>query len=321
MIILDRMNLRPMPVFAPADPAPSPSPAPAPAPAPAPRSALESGGEDDPAPSPAPSPAPAPSPDALADLPENWRDFIAGDDEALKNELGRVKSPKDLGKRLKDMREKLSKGLDPNEAPPEDEAKLKEWRAARGIPDKAADYKVPETIKPQIRDVDKPIVDGYMEFMHKRNATQGMIDSGLEYYFGMEAATAADRAEADKVQMRETTGTLKEMWGADFKANSQIAKRASEELVDGVRWFDARLPDGRSLGNVPEVSDLLVQLGLMKWGEGAYEGGKGGSDGVGDRVTELRAIMNKDIKVWRSHPEYAKELQGLLEQKEKRGGR
>lgn len=318
MTILDRLNLRPMPVFETADPpkpAPVPSPAPAPAPAPA-RTALESGNDPEPSPAPAPSPSPAPVPSL-----EAWRDMMAGDDEALKNELGRVKDLSALGKRFKDMREKLSKGLDPNEAPPEDEAKLKEWRTARGIPDKATDYKVPETIKASIRDVDKPIVDGYMEFMHKRNATQAQIDSGLEYYFGMEAATAADRAEADKVQQKETTGVLKEMWGADFKANGAIAKRASEELVDGVRWFDARLPDGRMLGNVPEVSDLLVQLGLMKWGEGAYEGGKGGSDAVGDELDQLKALMNKDIKAWRTNKTGQDRYQELLEQKEKRGAR
>lgn len=320
MTILDRLNLRPMPVFeaegaGAGDAGTGEKKAP-------PSNALDAGGEGDgDAGDQGDKGGQQQRSDALTDLPENWREFIAGDDDVLKSELGRVKSPKDLGKRFKDMREKLSKGLDLNEAAPEDAEKLKEWRTARGIPPDPTGYKVPDAIKSNIKDVDKPIVDGYMEFMHKRNATQPMIDSGLEFYFGMEAAAAADRAEADKVQQKETTGVLKEMWGADFKANSQIAKRAAMELTDGVNWYDARLPDGRSLGNVPEVSDLLVQLGLMKWGEGAYEAGKGGSDGLGDELAGLKKEMNTDIKKWRTNKEGQKRYQELLVQQEKRGGR
>lgn len=308
---LDWLNIRRLPVFdVPGEPTPSPAPAPI-------RTALEGGGDPEPEPSPSPAPSPTPAP---ATLPENWRDFFADDDDG-KKELGRFKSPKEVTKALLEQKKKLRQGIDPNEAAPEDAEQLKVWREARGIPPEPTGYKVPDAVKPQIKDVDKPIVDGYMEFMHKRNATQGQIDAGLEYYFGMEAATQADRAEADKVQMKETTGVLKEMWGADFKANAQIAKRASEELVPGVRWFDARLPDGRSLGNVPEVSDLLVQLGLQKWGEGAYESNKGGSDAVGDELGQLKALMNKDIKAWRANKTGQARYQELLEQKEKRGGR
>jgi hypothetical protein len=317
MTILERLNLRPLPVFEAPDP-PAPSPAPTPAPTPAPRTAL--GGSDaDPEPSPAPTPTPSPTPTPQPSIPENWRDLLAGDDEGLKNELSRVKDFNSLGKRFKDMREKLSKGLDPNEPPPEDEAKLKEWRTARGIPDKPSDYKVPDAIKSNIRDVDKPIVDGFMEFMHKRNSTQAQIDAGLEFYFGMEAAANADRAEADKDQKKETTSILKELWGADFKANGSIAARAAEQLVPDVNIADARLADGRLLGNVPEFNDLLVQLGVMKWGEGAYEQGTGKTDAVGDELESLRTQMRTDIKAWRKNKAGQARYQELMAQKERRG--
>lgn len=320
MTIIERLNLRPMPVFEAAG-AEGAGAAGGAAAKPA-TTALESGGEGggDTGKSGAGEGGDGQGGAQPPELPENWREFFADDDDG-KKEIGRFKSPKDVTKALLEQKKKIRQGLDPNEPAPEDPEKLAEWRKARGVPDKPTEYKVPDAIQGQLRDIDKPIVSGYFEFMHKKNATQAQIDAGLEYYFGMEAATAADRAEADQSQMKEAVGTLKEMWGPDFKANSAIAKRAAVDLVPDTDFYNARLPDGRLLGNVAEFSDLLVQLGLMKWGEGAYEQGEGRADAVADELETLRKKMKTDIKAWRADKAGQARYQELLEQKDRRAAR
>lgn len=257
---------------------------------------------------------------AKIELPETWRDFFADDDEG-KAELQRFKSPKDLTKTLLDRKKQLSKGAKTLEDAPDAEKepeKLKTWREERGIPTDATGYTVPDDIKKQITDIDKPIVDGYLQFMHKRNATPKEVSTGLEYYYGLQAAQQADMVEADNKQAKTVDEELKGEWGADFRANKKIAERAAREAVPGVDWFKARLPDGRALGNIPDVVRFLTDVGLWKFGaEGAYEDG-GDTDAVSNELETLKKEMNTDIKAWRANKTGQKRYQELLDAKQRR---
>lgn len=253
---------------------------------------------------------------------ENWREFLAGDDTEILGELKRSKTSKDFLGRFKDLRTKASKSsLEDDPAPAADKVEeLKAWRTKHNVPLEATDYKIPDPIKPKIRDQDKPIVDGYMAFMHAKNASQKEIDSGLEYYFQLEEATFADRAEADKSNKGELDKTMRSTWGADFRANSSIVARAAKELVPGVDWAEARMPNGTRLGDIPGVAEFLLEQGLAKWGEGAYEQGEGsGGNAVDDRLTELKGKM-ANRKEWNKHPEWATEYQTLIDRRNKRKG-
>lgn len=308
MTLLD--FLRPLPVFEEADPPKSPVTPPAP---------------------PATPPVPPKTPTALdagdppsdpgrtADLPETWRTFMGANDDELA-ELNRFKSPKDIGKALLEQKKQLRKGADAAEPAPDgkDPEALKKWRTDRGIPLAATDYKIPETIKAKVTDVDKPIVDGYFAFMHNKNASQKEIDSGLEYYYGLQEASQADRAEADKALSSKTADTMRGVWGADFRRNAQIAKRAASEMIDGVDWFSARLPDGTPLGSVPAVMEFLYEEGLKRFGDGAYEGGEAGGDSASTEFEALKKAMNTDMKAWRRNTAGQKRYQELKDLMDKR---
>jgi len=237
---------------------------------------------------------------APKDLPENWREIIAGDDIELLSELKRTKSAGDLGKRFKDLRAKTSKAsLDDDPAPPKDKADdLNAWRERHGIPLEATGYKVADEIKSKLSDADKPIVDGFLGYMHERNASQAEIDRALGFYTGLEEASRADQAEADRQGAKSIEETLRSQWGGDYRANWELAKRTAKEFAPGVDWFEARLPDGRLLGSVPEVVDALLSVGIDRYGEGAYESTAGGK-AIEDELASLKKKMDTDIKAWR----------------------
>lgn len=254
---------------------------------------------------------------------EKWRDLMADGDTELANELKRSKTMKDFGKRFKDMRTKLSKGaLLADEAMPDAEKDpdgAKAWREARGIPEKPTGYELPAEVKKGLTDEDKPIVDGFLDFMHKRAATPKQVNDAIEFWYGLQEATAADQHKADEIAIKETTTALRSDWGPDFKANTALVEKTAAELVSGVDWFEARMPDGRLLKHIPEVANALLEIGQWKFGDLELEGGKGG--GGKDRYEELRGMMKSDIKEWRRHPEWAKELQTLQEKRDARASR
>ncbi len=254
----------------------------------------------------------------------DWRAEAAGDDEEVKGELGRFKSLKDVGKALVEQKKRLRKGVDLGEEMP-DEAKdpegAKEWRKARGVPEKAEDYTLSDGIKKSMTDDDKPLVDAYLTQMHKQGASQREITRGLETYFQLQGSIAADQAEADKQMASETQETLRGQWGSDYSANKKIAGRAAVERIDGVNGYGARLPDGRLLANIPEVADFLLDQGFKKFGEGAYEHAEGGSGkGVDAEFADLKEQM-KDKKAWTQNKKGQARYMELLDQQARRKGR
>ena len=259
---------------------------------------------------------------AAKGLPDNWRELIAGDDAELLSELKRTKSAGDLGKRFKDLRAKTSKAsLEDDPAPPKDKADdLKAWRERHGIPLEPTGYKVADEIKGKLTDADKPIVDGFLGYMHERNASQAEIDRALGFYTGLEEATRADQAEADRQGAKSIEETLRSQWGGDYRANWELARRAAKEFAPGVDWFEARLPDGRLLGSVLEVADAFLSVGIDRFGEGAYESTSGGK-AIEEELATLKKKMSTDIKAWRrdtaGQKRYA-ELQEIIEKRKAR---
>lgn len=320
MTILERMNLRPMPVFAAGDTQGGGGG----------DDTTKAGGGDDTAKAGGgddttkggggeDTQAGGDQPDPL----EKWRDLMADGDTELANELKRSKTIKDFGKRFKDMRTKLSKGalLADDDMPDaeKDPDGAKAWRDARGIPEKPTGYELPKAVKEGLTDEDKPIVDGFLDFMHKRSATPKQVNDAIEFWYGLQEAAAVDQHKADESAIKEVTTALRSDWGPDYKANTALVEKTAAELVPGVDWFDARLPDGRMLKHIPEVANALLEIGQWKFGDlELEEGGKGGGK---NRMEELQGLMKKDIREWRRHPEWARELQGLQEKAQARASR
>lgn len=247
-------------------PAPAPSPAPEPAPSPAPAPAPIAAGGDNP-PTPAPSPAPAPTPKDFT-VPDNWREQIAGEDKGFLNALKRHADFKSAMNWLRATSAKISAGeLKAPVQPPAADAtpeQVAAWRKEQGLPEKAADYiaglKLSDGVIPG--EADKPLLEAVAEMAHKSNYSQQTVNDFVGLYYGLQDQLAGKRQEADQDQRIAAEQQLIQEMGADFKPNmralSSFWSEAPKGMVDLL--LSARTPDGRVVGNMPEVTSFFAGL-------------------------------------------------------------
>lgn len=286
------------PAPAPAAPAPSPAaPSPAPA-APAPSPAA-------PAPSPAapsPSPAPAPAAEVKATWPENWRDEMAAGDEKVRKQLDRYASPKDVSTALRALQTKLSSGelksTLPKDAKPEDIAR---WREENGIPAKPEEYKLPDGLV--VGDADKPMVEGFLQRMHAKNAPPELVQEGIAYFYELQEAQAAKIAEADVSHKQEVEDTLRAEWGGEYRGNVNSIKAMLESAPGGIAdiILSARSADGRALANQPAFMQWLA--GTARELNPVATVVPAGGDQMGaisDEITKIEKLMgNRQSEYWK----------------------
>jgi hypothetical protein len=261
-----------------------------------------------------------------ADFPEDWRERLAGGDEKKLDRLKRFTDPSMMAKALFDSleaaRKKGGPAVDLNAPPPEDAEELKAYRAARGVPEEATGYAVPETIAPMVTDEDKPMVSKYFEDAHAAGMPKRAAEWAVQQYFELRDAALAHESENDKQGKADTTAELKQTWGPEFKANNNLAremvKKLGEESGAG-DWFAARMPDGRMLGNVPGFVQLMAQMGKREFGDEAFAGDANSSQ-TKSRKEELLNIMKTDIRRWNESDDLRAELFKINEAEARRNG-
>lgn len=264
---------------------------------------------------------------APADWPADWREKAikqAGADEKTIDRLKRFPSPGDLLKSYLAADAKLNSGKPNADEPMPDPAKdpegAKAWRTARDIPPDATGYVIPDDVKAQLVDEDKPVLASYTEAMHKAGMPQKYVQQGVAWYVRLQQAEADQRNANDKAAETETTEALIREWGPDYKGQKEVARRFAQEAIPGVDWYTARLPDGRALGNIPEVVKGLAKLGMAEYGDVTFAGGEK-ANAAENRMKELKNILDTDIDRWHREPALGKEYYKLLEADSKRPNR
>jgi len=251
-----------------------------------------------------------------ASWPDDWRDRLAGGDKDFRKLLDRYTSVEEYGKAGREAQKKLSSGKtmadEPMPDPEKEPDKAKEWRKARGIPDDPTGYAIPDTVKNLVTDADKPRLAGFTEAMHKANIPASAAGAAVEWYFQEQEAANAAVALADKADASEVEESLREEWGPDFKPNSQIAKRFAEEVTPGLNWFAARLPDGRTLGNVPDFVKALAEMGRERFGDVSLAGADNTAKTMA-RKTELENLMRDDPDRYHADPKNSAEYQQIVD--------
>lgn len=259
-----------------------------------------------------------------ADFPEDWRDKMAGEDKELRKALDRYKSPADVAKANLAAQKRLRSGqvdlAEPMPDPEKEPDKAKDWRKARGIPDDPTGYEVPETVKAMVTDADKPRLAEFTEHMHKNNVPAPAAAAALEFYFQNIQATNEAIALADKADKGEVEEALRSEWGPEFKANSTVAKRFAEEAVPGINWFEARLPDGRLLGSVPDFVKALADMGRERYGDVSFAGQEATARTTA-RKEEIERIMVEDHARYENDPKMRQEYREIIEAEERRTNR
>lgn len=297
----------------PAPPAPEPSPTPNPNPAPAPSLT------PDPAASPEPSDDGKGKEPAKSVWPDDWRDRLADGDEEIANAIKRYGSPKGVAKALKEAQALIRSGKIKRDMPDASDAKaVAEWRKEQGIPDDPAGYKLPEVVTKRITDADKPVLASFTEFAHAKGAPQAVVDIATEWYVNSLESMEAERIAADTAASEAAEDALRKDWAhGEYKANMTLAKRFIENIPGiGADWSEARLPNGRRIGDLPEFVAWAADQGRSVFGDVAFASPDAASRHTA-RKEEIEKIMKTDMdRYWSEGLD--KEYATILEREAKR---
>ncbi len=201
---------------------------------------------------------------------------------------------------------------------PKDEKAMAEWRKAEGIPDDPTGYTLPETVTKRIGDDDKPLLSNFTEFAHAKGANQQAVAIATEWYAELKEAQATKQLEFDAQATESAEDALRSEWaGGEYRANLTLGHRFMEQIPGvGKDWMEARLPDGRRLGDVAEVVKWASDMGREQFGDAAFATDDSAAR-HNNRKAEIEGIMKSDIRrYWAEglNKEYAE----ILEREEKR---
>lgn len=257
--------------------------------------------------------------EAKSSLPDDWRELGAnGDDDALKL-LKRYGSLNGVVKALVEKDKLIRSGKIKRDMPDaKDEAAMAEWRKEQGVPDDPSGYKLPETVINRITDDDKPMLASFTDFAHKKGAPQAVVDIASEWYFSMAEAAAENQSAADLEAREEAENALRKDWAhGEYKANTTLAKRWVESIPGvGDAWEEARMPDGRLLGSIPEFIQWASDQGRQTFGDVTFANGDSERKHTA-RKEEIETVLRTDRNRYFKEG-LDKEYAEILEREEKR---
>lgn len=255
-------------------------------------------------------------------LPDDWREIgAAGDDDTLKL-LKRYGSLSGVAKALKEAQATIRGGKLKQAMPdPKDEKAMAEWRKGEGIPADPTGYKLPDDVLKRLTDEDKPILSSFTDYAHKRNARPDVIEIASGWYVEMEEMASAKRVEEDTAASEDAEDTLRKDWAhGEYKANTTIAKRFVESIPGvGESWTEARMPNGRRLGDIPEFVAWAADMGREKFGDVVFTSSDSEKKHTARRE-EIEKIRNTDFARYEAEG-LDKELIKLTEKDLARGKR
>jgi hypothetical protein len=252
-------------------------------------------------------------------LPDNWRELAAGDDEDMLKLLKRYGSVSGVAKALRETQATLRSGKIKRDMPDaKDEKAMAEWRKEQGIPDAPEGYKLPETITKRLVDEDKPVLASFTEFAHGKNAPPAFVEMATEWYVEMQEGAAEQRRVADEQASEQAEDALRDAWSRDeFKGNMTLAKRFMESASGiGASWTEARLPDGRRIGDIPEFVQWASDQGRSHFGDTVFASADSESR-HNNRKAEIEQIMNTDIDKYHEQ-KFDVEYAAILEREQRR---
>jgi hypothetical protein len=124
----------------------------------------------------------------------------------------------------------------------------------------------------------------------------------------------ADEAQSqkDSKASEEVEDALRDVWSRDeYKGNRMLAKRFMESAgeIGGV-WTEARLPDGRRLGDIASFVQWASDQGRNSFGDVVFSSSDAETKHA-SRKAEIEKIRDTDFGLYER--DYAKEYRAILE--------
>lgn len=137
------------------------------------------------------------------------------------------------------------------------------YRAESGIPEKPADYPMPEGIL--FGEDDKPFVDSFLTHMHGVNAHPTLVKEALKWYHADREAQLEALAKQDDTHRIETVEAMVANWGKDKERNKTMVNGLIDSAPPAVaaKLRGARGPEDRALLNDWEVVNWLHSVAFQ----------------------------------------------------------
>jgi hypothetical protein len=243
-----------------------------------------------------------------ADFAADWREKAAGDDKAFLNVLKRYADPWAALNWVRTQSLKISAGeLRPVLKADASAEEVAEYRKANGLPEKAEGYveklKLPNGVV--TGEADKPLLDSFAATAHANNLPQDAFNAIVGWSYENQNRQAAAQAERDQDTRIEAEQKLISSMGADFKPNMNALSAFWRGQPDGIinTVLGARSPDGRVVGDIPEISTWLAGVARQLNPSSAVlpAGGEQGPKAIESRMREIESKMYVDGQ---RNPEY-----------------
>jgi hypothetical protein len=191
---------------------------------------------------------------------ENWRTEWSGGDEKIAKQLERLSDPTALVKSYAEASNKirsgdLAKPL-PKDATPEQAA---EWRKGNGYPE-TPDGFLEFGDGLVIGEDDKPLWGDVAKLAYEATSVPELMKLLPKWYYGMQNDQIQTQTAADGQSKTELETKLRETWGTDFTANSNVYANflagAPKEVNEALT--QARDAEGNFILYRPEVVSWLV---------------------------------------------------------------
>jgi hypothetical protein len=142
-----------------------------------------------------------------------------------------------------------------------------------------------------------------------------------EWYVDMSERAAEAQGEADKKAAEEVDDALRDAWSRDeFKGNLQLAKRFMASAGEiGDAWTEARLPDGRRLGDIASFVQWASDQGRNSFGDVVFSSSDAETKHA-SRKAEIEKIRDTDFDRYEKEG-LNKELLEIIDKDLKRGKR
>lgn len=245
---------------------------------------------------------------AKGDWPDDWRERLAGDDEAAKKRLARFGSPRAIFDSLRAAEKKISAGEAKKavgaDAKPEE---IEAWRKENNLPITPEDMlkAAPDPEGFVFGEADKPYLDNYAKAVLAANGTPDEVARGKAVYARMMEDAQQQRAEADKAYHAEALDNLRDEFGsgAAVKAelngvqnflDSHFSEEARKEILGG------RGASGNLLRNNPAFLRDLAALSreIAPAASLMPAGTVNAAKAMGDEIAAIEKEMATDINAY-----------------------
>ena len=263
-----------------------------------------------------------PGPDATAER-------VAEYETALK-QLARFKDPTGLWKKVQNQ-DKVIRETRQTPAKLGKDAtaeQIAEYRKAYNIPEKPEDYLTNLQLGDGkvLGNDDKPIFNEFAKAMHEANAPPEYVGTAVDWYLGRMEQIATKQAEADDQNRVSSRDALRDEWGpADYARHINAAQTLFRDMPDEIRLgiLHARMPDGRLLGDNPEIikfwADLATQVNPAATVVPA--GTADSAKSIDQEIATIRKVMREDRQTYNKDTAMQKRFSDLLGARERMKGK